>query len=249
MNTCCVLISTPESQQPKPGCEWYQPTTISGLKKKNHSLVLLHCSYYLLVKKVMHVVTHAQEWKWALVIWPKVVYRWWMVKSETTVIPFFYQHDTFLERNQDSGTALWITPRLPLLQSFTKLLFWSDILYPTVLTLLVKYKWCCCFLLMLSHFCAACSKWNPHLVILQEIYFFSDSFFQLLRHKMDNIFNWLILLLSHRPVCLSMSSILAWNTGSTASTLTPWNYQQVIDSWIYMYTVCMTTTTQASSRD
>lgn len=31
--TCCVLMSTPESQQPNPGCEWYQPTTISGLKQ------------------------------------------------------------------------------------------------------------------------------------------------------------------------------------------------------------------------
>lgn len=29
--TCCVLISTLESQHPNPGCEWYQPTTISGL--------------------------------------------------------------------------------------------------------------------------------------------------------------------------------------------------------------------------
>lgn len=29
---CCVLMSTLESQQPKPGCEWYQPTTVSGLK-------------------------------------------------------------------------------------------------------------------------------------------------------------------------------------------------------------------------
>lgn len=28
---CWVLISTDESQQPKPGCEWYQPTTVSGL--------------------------------------------------------------------------------------------------------------------------------------------------------------------------------------------------------------------------
>eukprot|EP01139_Manchomonas_bermudensis_P014511 Amastigsp_a508550_293.p4 type:complete len:129 gc:universal Amastigsp_a508550_293:631-245(-) len=28
-NDFCVLTSTPESQQPKPGCEWYQPTTIS----------------------------------------------------------------------------------------------------------------------------------------------------------------------------------------------------------------------------
>ena len=27
---CWVFMSTPESQQPKPGCEWYQPTTISG---------------------------------------------------------------------------------------------------------------------------------------------------------------------------------------------------------------------------
>lgn len=27
---CWVLISTPDNQQPKPGCEWYQPTTISG---------------------------------------------------------------------------------------------------------------------------------------------------------------------------------------------------------------------------
>jgi hypothetical protein len=31
--TCCVLISTLESQHPKPGCEWYQPTTISGLER------------------------------------------------------------------------------------------------------------------------------------------------------------------------------------------------------------------------
>jgi hypothetical protein len=28
-----VLMSTLESQQPKPGCEWYQPTTVSGLLK------------------------------------------------------------------------------------------------------------------------------------------------------------------------------------------------------------------------
>lgn len=48
-------------------------------EKKNYSLMLLRCSYYLLQKKVMHVVTHAQEWKWALVIWPKAVYRWWML--------------------------------------------------------------------------------------------------------------------------------------------------------------------------
>lgn len=24
-NDCCVLISTPDNQQPNPGCEWYQP--------------------------------------------------------------------------------------------------------------------------------------------------------------------------------------------------------------------------------
>jgi hypothetical protein len=29
--TCCVLMSVPDSQQPKPGWLWYQPTTISGL--------------------------------------------------------------------------------------------------------------------------------------------------------------------------------------------------------------------------
>ena len=28
---CWVLMSTEESQQPKPGWEWYQPTTVSGL--------------------------------------------------------------------------------------------------------------------------------------------------------------------------------------------------------------------------
>ena len=28
---CCVFMSTEESQQPKPGWEWYQPTTVSGL--------------------------------------------------------------------------------------------------------------------------------------------------------------------------------------------------------------------------
>merc|ERR1719329_1660946 len=27
---CCVLTSVPENQQPMPGWEWYQPTTISG---------------------------------------------------------------------------------------------------------------------------------------------------------------------------------------------------------------------------
>ncbi len=27
---CWVLMSTPDSQQPKPGWEWYHPTTISG---------------------------------------------------------------------------------------------------------------------------------------------------------------------------------------------------------------------------
>ncbi|BAF20415.1 Os06g0703700 [Oryza sativa Japonica Group] len=27
---CCVAMSVPESQQPKPGWEWYHPTTISG---------------------------------------------------------------------------------------------------------------------------------------------------------------------------------------------------------------------------
>jgi hypothetical protein len=31
VRTCCVLISTLDNQQPKPGCEWYHPTTISGL--------------------------------------------------------------------------------------------------------------------------------------------------------------------------------------------------------------------------
>jgi hypothetical protein len=30
--TCCVFMSTPESQHPNPGCEWYHPTTISGLQ-------------------------------------------------------------------------------------------------------------------------------------------------------------------------------------------------------------------------
>ena len=31
---CWVLISTPDSQQPNPGWEWYQPTTISGLEQR-----------------------------------------------------------------------------------------------------------------------------------------------------------------------------------------------------------------------
>ena len=30
-NDCWVLMSTEESQQPKPGCEWYHPTTVSAL--------------------------------------------------------------------------------------------------------------------------------------------------------------------------------------------------------------------------
>lgn len=29
---CCVLMSTPDNQQPKPGWLWYHPTTISGLE-------------------------------------------------------------------------------------------------------------------------------------------------------------------------------------------------------------------------
>lgn len=34
---CCVLMSTDESQQPKPGCEWYQPTTDSCLLRRGVS--------------------------------------------------------------------------------------------------------------------------------------------------------------------------------------------------------------------
>lgn len=30
---CWVLMSTEESQQPKPGWEWYHPTTCSGLEE------------------------------------------------------------------------------------------------------------------------------------------------------------------------------------------------------------------------
>ena len=33
--------------------------------------------------------------------------------------------------------------------------------------------------------------------------------------------------ISGRPVCFSMSSILAWNTGSTASTLTPYRAREI----------------------
>jgi len=35
LRTCCVLMSTPDNQQPNPGCEWYHPTTISGLRQQN----------------------------------------------------------------------------------------------------------------------------------------------------------------------------------------------------------------------
>merc|ERR1719149_194294 len=28
---CCVLMSTPDSQHPKPGCEWYHPTQCNTL--------------------------------------------------------------------------------------------------------------------------------------------------------------------------------------------------------------------------
>ena len=31
---------------------------------------------------------------------------------------------------------------------------------------------------------------------------------------------------TNRPVCFSISNILAWNTGSTASTLTPYNSKE-----------------------
>ena len=33
-HTCWVLMSTLDSQHPKPGCEWYHPTTISGLMER-----------------------------------------------------------------------------------------------------------------------------------------------------------------------------------------------------------------------
>ncbi len=33
---CCVLMSTPDNQQPKPGWLWYHPTTISGLMSNMH---------------------------------------------------------------------------------------------------------------------------------------------------------------------------------------------------------------------
>eukprot|EP00955_Chlamydomonas_euryale_P064507 359003-Chlamydomonas_euryale.AAC.7 len=36
-NDCCVLMSTPDNQQPKPGWLWYQPTTISGLRARDHA--------------------------------------------------------------------------------------------------------------------------------------------------------------------------------------------------------------------
>lgn len=43
---CWVLISTPDNQQPKPGWLWYQPTTISGLKQREHqdSLKIKPCN-------------------------------------------------------------------------------------------------------------------------------------------------------------------------------------------------------------
>ena len=43
---CCVLMSTPDNQQPKPGCEWYQPTTISGLQRMRRCVTqnTLQCS-------------------------------------------------------------------------------------------------------------------------------------------------------------------------------------------------------------
>lgn len=37
---CCVLMSTPDSQQPKPGWLWYQPTTISGLQQQQHHSII-----------------------------------------------------------------------------------------------------------------------------------------------------------------------------------------------------------------
>ncbi len=43
---CCVLISTPDNQHPNPGCEWYQPTTISGLKEyKEYSITQIWLNY------------------------------------------------------------------------------------------------------------------------------------------------------------------------------------------------------------
>ena len=36
-----MLISTDDSQQPNPGCEWYQPTTVSGLQDGIVSMLLL----------------------------------------------------------------------------------------------------------------------------------------------------------------------------------------------------------------
>lgn len=42
-NDCCVLTSTPESQHPKPGWLWYQPTTISGLHRNQNRKLHTGC--------------------------------------------------------------------------------------------------------------------------------------------------------------------------------------------------------------
>ena len=64
---CCVLMSTPDSQQPNPGWEWYQPTTISGLRNTNGCLLKWrYVSWKTIFIKLMityhfqHTHTHTQ---------------------------------------------------------------------------------------------------------------------------------------------------------------------------------------------
>ena len=166
-------------------------------EKKNYSLMLLRCSYYLLQKKVIDVVTHAQEWKWALVIWPKAVYRWWMVNLRLNWARLLWYSflsawhflrkksrlwDSFVNKTKTASVTKFHQTSV-LVRPFSTSQSYCNSSVQVQMMLLF-------FLLMLSCFCAACTKCNPHLVILWEIYLFSDSFFQLLRNEMDNIFNW-----------------------------------------------------------
>ena len=82
-----MLISTPESQQPKPGWEWYQPTTISGLRNKQTPMstaVPLRIFYSLWLSSLHHkcYVVQGGFNSWVLrgnpMVWP---FKWKLLSS------------------------------------------------------------------------------------------------------------------------------------------------------------------------
>jgi len=68
--TCCVLMSVAESQQPNPGWEWYQPTTIWDLWKFTHTHII-HTHTHTLIDKCTgtypseHINSHIYTHIWS----------------------------------------------------------------------------------------------------------------------------------------------------------------------------------------